>query len=82
VQVFRTIRARLFRANESAARNEHRFWLLSTPAGPANLLVCKPLPGLIIAFRYQLALDQCLLIGRSAADRTLAVRTGMRYSAV
>jgi hypothetical protein len=54
------------------------------PPGPPICWCGKPLPGLILqfAFRYQLALDQCLPIGRSAADRTLAVRTGMRYSAV
>jgi aryl-alcohol dehydrogenase-like predicted oxidoreductase/histidinol phosphatase-like enzyme len=49
--------------------------------GPPVCWCRKPLPGLILqfAFRYRLALDQCLLIGQSAADRTLAVRTGMRY---
>ena len=53
------------------------------PPGPPVCWCRKPLPGLILqfAFRYQLALDRCLLIGRSAADRTLAVRTGMRYTA-
>jgi histidinol phosphatase-like enzyme len=51
------------------------------PPGPPVCWCRKPLPGLILqfAFRYQLALDQCVLIGPSAADRTLAVRTGMRY---
>jgi len=53
------------------------------PAGPPVCWCRKPLPGLVLqfAFRHQLALDQCMLIGRSHADRTLAARIGMSYSA-
>jgi len=51
------------------------------PAGPPVCWCRKPLPGLILqfAFRYRLALDQCVYIGRSPADRTLAERLGMIY---
>jgi histidinol phosphatase-like enzyme len=51
------------------------------PAGPPVCWCRKPLPGLILqfAFRHRLALDQCLLIGRSRSDQTLADRVGMRY---
>jgi hypothetical protein len=40
------------------------------------------LPGLVLqfAFRHRLALDQCILVGRSQADQTLAARTGMTYT--
>jgi len=50
-------------------------------AGPPVCWCRKPLPGLVLqfAFRHQLALNQCLLIGRSQADRTLAARLGMSY---
>jgi len=50
-------------------------------AGPPVCWCRKPLPGLILqfAFRYRLALDQCVFIGRSPADRTLAERLGMIY---
>jgi len=49
------------------------------PAGPPVCWCRKPLPGLVLqfAFRHHLALDQCVFIGRSAADRTLAARLGM-----
>jgi aryl-alcohol dehydrogenase-like predicted oxidoreductase/histidinol phosphatase-like enzyme len=51
---------------------------------PAGAPVCwcrKPLPGLILqfAFRHRLALNQCVFIGRSQADRTLATRVGMNF---
>lgn len=51
------------------------------PAGPPICWCRKPLPGLVLefAFRHRLALDQCLFIGRSQADRTLASRLGMSY---
>jgi aryl-alcohol dehydrogenase-like predicted oxidoreductase/histidinol phosphatase-like enzyme len=49
------------------------------PAGPPICWCRKPLPGLVLQFavRHRLALDQCILIGSSAADRTLASRLGM-----
>jgi histidinol phosphatase-like enzyme len=51
------------------------------PAGPPVCWCRKPLPGLLLQFahRYRLALDRSILIGRSPADRTLAVRLGMTY---
>jgi aryl-alcohol dehydrogenase-like predicted oxidoreductase/histidinol phosphatase-like enzyme len=51
------------------------------PAGPPVCWCRKPLPGLILqfAFRHHLALDQCVFIGRSTSDRTLASRLGMIY---
>ena len=51
------------------------------PAGPPICWCRKPLPGLILqfAFRYRLALDQCVFIGRSTSDRTLASRLGMIF---
>jgi D-glycero-D-manno-heptose 1,7-bisphosphate phosphatase len=53
------------------------------PAGPPICWCRKPLPGLVLqlAFRHRLSLDQCFLIGRSQANRTLAARTGMTYVA-
>jgi aryl-alcohol dehydrogenase-like predicted oxidoreductase/histidinol phosphatase-like enzyme len=53
------------------------------PAGPPVCWCRKPLPGLVLqfAYRHRLALDQCVLIGRSQADRTLAARLGMSYVA-
>ncbi len=52
-------------------------------AGPPVCWCRKPLPGLVLQFahRYQLALDRSTLIGRSQADRTLAARLGMSYTA-
>lgn len=52
------------------------------PAGPPVCWCRKPLPGLILqfAFHHRLALNQCLLVGRSQADRTLAARLGMVYT--
>jgi len=54
------------------------------PGGPPVCWCRKPLPGLILqfAFRHRLALDQCVLVGRSQLDRTLAARIGMRYTTV
>ncbi len=51
------------------------------PAGPPICWCRKPLPGLVLqfAFRHRLALDQCILIGSSPSDRTLASRMGMIY---
>jgi aryl-alcohol dehydrogenase-like predicted oxidoreductase/histidinol phosphatase-like enzyme len=59
------------------------FAYCSHPAGPPLCWCRKPLPGLVLqfAFRHRLALNQCLLIGRSPADRTLAGRIGMNYTA-
>ncbi|MEX2282535.1 MAG: aldo/keto reductase [Gemmatimonadota bacterium] len=52
-------------------------------AGPPVCWCRKPLPGLVLQFahRYRLALGQTTLVGRSQADRTLAARLGMRYTA-
>jgi histidinol phosphatase-like enzyme len=57
------------------------FAYCSHPAGPPVCWCRKPLPGLVLefAFRHRLALDQCILIGRSQADRTLATRLTMTY---
>src|SRR5262245_23919054 len=51
------------------------------PRGPPVCWCRKPLPGLVLQFalRHQLALHQCVLVGESAASRTLATRLGMRY---
>jgi aryl-alcohol dehydrogenase-like predicted oxidoreductase/histidinol phosphatase-like enzyme len=48
-------------------------------AGPPVCWCRKPLPGLLLqfAYRHQLALEHSIIIGRSAADRTLADRLGM-----
>ncbi|HSL70740.1 MAG TPA: aldo/keto reductase [Longimicrobiales bacterium] len=53
------------------------------PAGPPICWCRKPLPGLVLQFarRHQLALDRCVLVGRSPADLTLAERLGMTYAA-
>jgi histidinol phosphatase-like enzyme len=50
-------------------------------AGPPVCWCRKPLPGLVLALAHRrgLALDQCLAVGRSPADRTLAQRLGMTY---
>ncbi|MCI0432740.1 MAG: aldo/keto reductase [Gemmatimonadetes bacterium] len=50
-------------------------------AGPPICWCRKPLPGLILEFRqrHRLALDPCVLVGRAAADRTLAERLGLTY---
>ena len=50
-------------------------------AGPPICWCRKPLPGLMLefAFRYRLDLQQCIAVGRSPADRTLAERLGMIY---
>jgi len=60
------------------------FAYCSHPAGPPICWCRKPLPGLVLefAFRHRLALDQCILIGRSQADRTLATRLAMTYMSV
>ena len=52
-------------------------------AGPPVCWCRKPLPGLVLQFahRYRLALGNTTLVGRSQADRTLATRLGMRYTA-
>ncbi len=50
-------------------------------AGPPVCWCRKPLPGLILEFRarYRLDLTRSVLVGRSAADRTMADRLGMRF---
>jgi D-glycero-D-manno-heptose 1,7-bisphosphate phosphatase len=50
-------------------------------AGPPICWCRKPLPGLVLEFamRHCVALDQSLLIGRAAADRTMAQRLGLKY---
>jgi hypothetical protein len=50
-------------------------------AGPPICWCRKPLPGLILEFalRHRVALDQSIIVGRSAADRTLAQRLGTAY---
>ena len=70
-----------FERTKQLAGAEIEFACCPHPAGPPICWCRKPLPGLVLqfAFRHQLALDECLLIGRSPADRTLAERTGMRY---
>src|SRR5262249_11880849 len=66
---------------ENAVPTDVEFAYRPHPAGPPVCWCRKPLPGLVLqfAFRHRLALDQCLLIGRSPADRTLAARIGMKY---
>jgi D-glycero-D-manno-heptose 1,7-bisphosphate phosphatase len=51
------------------------------PAGPPICWCRKPLPGLMLEFAYMYELDvqQCRVIGRSPADRTLAERLDMVY---
>ncbi len=51
-------------------------------AGPPICWCRKPLPGLVLEFahRHKLALERCVLVGRSQADRTLASRLDLRYS--
>jgi histidinol phosphatase-like enzyme len=55
--------------------------LCSHDAGPPVCWCRKPIPGLALEFavRHGLALDQCISIGRSQADQTMAGRLGMRY---
>ena len=51
------------------------------PAGPPVCWCRKPLPGLLLDFaqRQDVALERSLLIGKGAADRTLATRLRMEY---
>jgi aryl-alcohol dehydrogenase-like predicted oxidoreductase/histidinol phosphatase-like enzyme len=48
-------------------------------AGPPACWCRKPLPGLVLEFvlRRAIALRQCMVVGRSAADRTLAEKLGV-----
>jgi hypothetical protein len=50
-------------------------------AGPPICWCRKPLPGLLLAFalRRGVALDQSVVVGSSAADRTMAQRLGMTF---
>ncbi|MEO8449428.1 MAG: aldo/keto reductase [Gemmatimonadota bacterium] len=50
-------------------------------AGPPVCWCRKPLPGLVLEFaaRHRLPVEQCIIVGRGAADRTLAHRLGARY---
>jgi hypothetical protein len=51
------------------------------PAGPPICWCRKPLPGLVLECVMQNSLDvrECLLIGDSAADQTMARRLGMQH---
>ncbi len=51
------------------------------PAGPPVCWCRKPIPGSILEFlwRNQIHTDRCLMVGASAADRTLAARLSMRH---
>jgi D-glycero-D-manno-heptose 1,7-bisphosphate phosphatase len=53
-------------------------------AGPPVCWCRKPLPGLVLefAFRQKIDLSRSRLVGRSAADRTLAERLGLDYTDV
>jgi aryl-alcohol dehydrogenase-like predicted oxidoreductase len=50
------------------------------PAGPPICWCRKPLPGLVLecALLHRLDLRQCILVGKSVADQTMATRLGMR----
>src|SRR5205807_759249 len=50
-------------------------------AGPPICWCRKPMPGLILEFAlgHGIALEQSIIVGRSAADRTLAQRLGATY---
>ena len=50
-------------------------------AGPPVCWCRKPLPGSFLEFalRHHVALDRSILVGHSAADRTLAQRIGVPY---
>jgi histidinol phosphatase-like enzyme len=59
-------------------------WLACThPPGPPVCWCRKPLPGLLVAWieRHRLDPGRCLLVGPSAADRTLAARLGVPFMA-
>jgi histidinol phosphatase-like enzyme len=53
-------------------------------AGPPVCWCRKPIPGQLIEFaiRRSVALDQSIVIGTAAADRTMAERVGARFEAV
>jgi aryl-alcohol dehydrogenase-like predicted oxidoreductase len=53
-------------------------------AGPPICWCRKPLPGLVLEFamRRGVALDQSVVVGSSAADRTMAQRLGMSFREV
>jgi len=50
-------------------------------AGPPVCWCRKPMPGLILQFalRHDIRLDASILVGRSPADQTLAMRLGMVF---
>lgn len=50
------------------------------PAGPPVCWCRKPLPGLVLeaAMKHGIDLSQSIIVGDSAADRTMAARLGMR----
>jgi aryl-alcohol dehydrogenase-like predicted oxidoreductase/histidinol phosphatase-like enzyme len=52
-------------------------------AGPPVCWCRKPIPGSVLAFarRRAVALEQSIVIGSSASDRTMAERTGARFEA-
>ncbi len=49
--------------------------------GPPVCWCRKPLPGLVLEFaaRRGIAVEECLLVGKGPADRTLAERLGATY---
>ena len=51
------------------------------PAGPPVCWCRKPLPGLLLEFalREQVSLDRSMIVGTSAADRTMANRLGVPF---
>jgi histidinol phosphatase-like enzyme len=53
------------------------------PAGPPVCWCRKPLPGLVLEFTrgYGISLDRSVMVGRAAADRTMAGRLSMTYAA-
>ncbi len=51
------------------------------PAGPPRCWCRPPIPGLVLWLAHRHGLDpaRCLVVGKSPADRTMAVRAGMRF---
>jgi histidinol phosphatase-like enzyme len=52
-------------------------------AGPPVCWCRKPIPGLVLDFarNNRIALGESIMVGRAAADRTLAERLGLTYRA-
>lgn len=59
------------------------FGVCTHPAGPPVCWCRKPLPGLVLEFaqRHRVQLRGGIVVGKSAADRTLAQRLDMEYRA-